>query len=195
MNRVRISKIQYVILFITLLVIFQIVVFRVFKDNKLMGASIMCLLFLIPGRLQGYFYKDFYIGRRLVKQNDLLKSLNHFEKFLADVRKNGWKKKLIWLSWGMYSKDIEAMALNNMGTIYLKLGKLQEAQEYCELAIKVDCKYPIPFYNLALIFVVLGDEDKAKEYLKQSIDLGYSGTSFDKLVQKGQDLASFIDGR
>lgn len=81
--------------------------------NLLIFIPIIPIVFLIPGRIQGYYYKDFFKGRRLLVAKDFKASIEYNNKFLSDIRLHTWRKKLIWLSWGMYSKDIEAMALNN----------------------------------------------------------------------------------
>ncbi|MBO3443890.1 tetratricopeptide repeat protein [Clostridium sp. CCUG 7971] len=102
---------------------------------------IISIILLIPGRVQGYYYRNHFKGRKLLNKKDYMKSIKYSKEFIEDIRLNNWKKKLIFLSWGIYSKDIEAMTLNNLGVAYLELGDLKVANEYFNEAIEIDSLY------------------------------------------------------
>lgn len=117
------------------------------------------------------------------------------ERFLSDIRQFPWRKKLIWLSWGMYSKDIEAMTLNNLGISYLYLGKYDVAENYFYEAIKLDVQYPIPYLNLSILAYVKGNTESAENLNKKSAELGYRNTTFDDIIQIGQQILSNTEGK
>lgn len=195
MNRTTKSKIQYMLIFIALLIIALFTILRLYNMNLLIFISIIPIVFLVPGRIQGYYYKDFFRGRRLLVAKDFKASIEYNNKFLSDIRLHTWRKKLIWLSWGMYSKDIEAMALNNLGTSYLYLGEYNTAEGYFNDSIKLDSLYPIPYFNLGILETIKDDKKNAENFYKKSVELGFKGTSFDKLIQIGQQVLANIEGK
>lgn len=61
-----------------------------------------------------------------------------------------------------------------LGKIYANLGNLEEAQTWCERAIKKDKLHPEPYYTLSLVFQQLGLIDLAIDALKKTIYLDRS---------------------
>lgn len=152
------------------------------------------ILLLIPGRLSGFFWRDFYRGRKLLSMREWEKSLGYFERFLADLKKRPWLKHLIWLNWGIYTRSVEVMTHNNMGVAQLNLGKLAEAEQHFCLAGEIDNEAPLPCYNLALLAQIKGDTEKAGSLLKKSQELGYTGTTYDRLIQAAGAALAQVEG-
>jgi chemotaxis protein methyltransferase CheR len=58
-----------------------------------------------------------------------------------------------------------------LGKIYANKGNLEEAQHWCEQAIKEDKLHPEPYYNLSMIYQQHGLLDMAQDVLKKTIYL------------------------
>lgn len=155
---------------------------------------IISIILLIPGRVQGYYYRKHFKGRKLLNKKDYMQSIKYSKEFIEDIRLNNWKKKLILLSWGIYSKDIEAMTLNNLGVAYLELGDLKVANEYFNETIEIDSLYCLPYFNLSILENVKGDIEMSKMFYKKSVELGFKQTKFDNVVQKSQQILAEIEG-
>lgn len=171
------------------------IIIKLHKESLFSIVPGIAIIFLIPGRIQGYYYRNFFRARKLLGERRYEESIMYNEKFLKEIQLYAWRKKLIWLSWGMYSKDIEAMALNNLGTSYLHLGKLDVAEFNFYEAIKLDTLYPIPYYNLSILSHIRGDVEEANNLYKKAFELGFKQTTFDKVVQIGQQILSNIEGK
>ena len=57
------------------------------------GILLLALLFLIPGRIAGFFWRDFYRGRKLASMGAWEDAIVYFERFLAEVRRQPWLKQ------------------------------------------------------------------------------------------------------
>jgi hypothetical protein len=76
----------------------------------------------IPDVCRGILYREFFRGRRLLGEHREPEAIDHLQRFLADVRARPWLKPMIWLSWSIYTPDIEAMTLNNIAAANLGAG-------------------------------------------------------------------------
>jgi len=68
-------------------------------------------------------------------------------------------------------KKILSYAWNNKGTVLLDLGKIEEAIECFEQAIKIDPNYKIPWYNKGIVFFNLEKYQDALKYFEEAIKL------------------------
>ena len=118
-----------------------------------------------------------------------------FEAFLAKVKKKPWIKKLIVFSWGMYTRDIEVMTLNNLGAIKIEQGNFLEGKEFLDRSIAMDAQAPLPYFNLALIAAADGKKDLAEELLQKSQERGFTGSSVDQLIREAGELLARIEGK
>jgi tetratricopeptide (TPR) repeat protein len=134
----------------------------------------------------GFFWRDLLRGLRLLNEKQYAESKRHSELFLVDVRQRPWLKKLIWLGSGSYSRDPEAMALNNLGAAEIKLGDVDSAREHLDASIAVDSLNPLPFFNIGSLYTVLGDQDAAATWFKKAVALGYSQSIVDRIVMSSQ---------
>lgn len=150
---------------------------------------------LVPGRIQGFVFRDLFRGRRLLAERDFAHSLAASQRFLDQIRKHPWQKALTWLSWTVNTTDVEAMALNNIASAHLQCGEWEQATALFREAIEMDGQYPLLFFNLAVIAELQGDHQEAEERLSAAKRLGFSRSSFDDAVRVGQELLSRIEGR
>jgi tetratricopeptide (TPR) repeat protein len=156
---------------------------------------LLALLFLIPGRINGYFWRDFYTGRRMMDSGWNADAIKEFEKFLTSLRENPALKHLIWFVWGFYTRDVEAMTQNNIGAVLIREGNLDQAEERLAQALRLDNQYPIPYYNLALIGELRGDREAAAASLSTAQSLGYEQTNIDEIANKAASILATIEGR
>jgi|BioPla2DNA2_1021312.scaffolds.fasta_scaffold74090_1 tetratricopeptide (TPR) repeat protein len=194
MDRIKISKILYILVIALCSLSVLYIYTRINSPYNLIFLIIVCIAFLIPGRIQRYYYKDFYTGRKLLSRNRYEQSVEYFESFLQQIKQRPWIKKMIWFSWGIYTNDIEVMTYNNMGVAMLYLRQYNQSKEYLTKALKLDSRYPLPYHNLAILFVLEGNMVLAEKYYNDSVDLGYKGTSFDKFISKVGTIYANIQG-
>ncbi|GMT49001.1 MAG: hypothetical protein IEMM0008_0540 [bacterium] len=191
-SRTSIYKIMYPLILIFLIVGIAFLV-KYYHFSRLHTFMIIIAL-LIPGRIAGYFYRDFFRGLKLFHKHEWEMSEDYFNKFEQQLVERPWIKKLIWLLWGMYTWKIEAMTQNNLGAIKISTGYLIEAESRFNTAIELDYLYPKPFYNLAVIEYLKGNQKKSLEYFSQSVSLGYKGSTYDQLIDEGQRILAQFEG-
>ncbi|MCI0380527.1 MAG: hypothetical protein L0215_23315 [Gemmataceae bacterium] len=153
------------------------------------------LLLLLPGRLQGLFFRDLFRGRRLLAMGKPEQSKIYSVQFLEQIRKRPWQKRLLWLNWGIYTTDVEVMALNNTAAAHLECGRLDRAESLFFDAIELDPKCPLPYFNLAIIAEIRGDREKAEAYVKEASVRGYTMSVTDKMVAMAGELLARYEGR
>ncbi len=193
MNRTSKYKLLYIIVLIGLGAL-AIWVTLESKKNLIVIFGIV-IIFLIPGRICGVYWRDFFKGRNLMIHGRFLDAEPYFKTFLSKVRERPWLKNLIIISWGMYTRDIEVMTLNNLGTIYIEQGRFIKAKEYLNQAIAIDSEGPLPYFNLALIAAAENQNDLAIEFFRKSKEKGFTGSSFDQLIRQTGELLARIEGR
>lgn len=99
MDRIKISKILYILVIALCSLSVLYIYTRINSPYNLIFLIIVCIAFLIPGRIQRYYYKDFYTGRKLLSRNRYEQSVEYFESFLQQIKQRPWIKKMIWFSW------------------------------------------------------------------------------------------------
>jgi len=164
-------------------------------EFSLAATIVLALVLLIPGRINGHFWRSFYSGRRLLDSGWNAEAIKEFESFQQRLRENPSLKHLIWFVWSFYSRDIEAMTLNNIGAAMIREGELDQAEERIERAIRIDSQYPVPYYNKGLICELQGDREAAREWLGVARSLGYRQTRVDELANKAASILARIEGR
>jgi tetratricopeptide (TPR) repeat protein len=152
------------------------------------------LLFLIPGRIAGHYFRNLFTGRRLMDTRRYADALPFLEHFLAQIRARPGLKQLIWLHAGIYSRDVEAMTLNNIGTCQLELGNLDRVAEPLQEALAIDPEYPIAYVNLAHLAARRGDLDAARAAAGRAWDLGYRDSWVDTLIQGASSALAKLEG-
>ncbi|HEU4882160.1 MAG TPA: hypothetical protein VFT45_07945 [Longimicrobium sp.] len=161
------------------------------------GWGLLALLFLVlvPGRIQGAAFRDFFRGRRLFAEGKFEESIPHFERFLARVRRRPALRHLIWLQWTVYTADIEAMTLNNLGAARMQTGDMDAAERDLNEALRVDPRYGVAVYNLHVIATTRGDEALAERLLADAHRLGYTGGQVDEVIQRAMAGLARLEGR
>jgi tetratricopeptide (TPR) repeat protein len=153
------------------------------------------VVLLLPGRILGYFWKDLLRGLRLLNAQEFAASKICSQRFLIQVQSKPWLKKLIWLGSGSYSRDPEALALNNLGAAEVQLGELVLARRHLDHAIEVDRLCPLPYYNIGALLRASGAPKEAERWFEQAARLGYKRRLGDKIAIAAQMRFASTDGR
>lgn len=192
MNRTTLYKLLY-LLFLLLLGGGAVWLYLASGNNNIV-LIVLAIVFLLPGRINGYFWRTFFTGRHLMTLQQYREAIPHFEQFLSLVREKPWLKKLIIFSWGMYTRDIEVMTLNNLGAANIELAHWEQAKSYLKEATDLDPKSPLPYFNLALIAEMEGNREESIALFQESKKMGYAGNFTDHLIHKAAELLARIEG-
>jgi len=193
MNRTLLRKLLYPALLLTIFALLT----GLFLSGKISTVALFGIalgLFLL-GRLINYPIRHFYQGLHAFKQQKLDEAERLFHTFLERVEHRPWIKHLVWWSFGVYTFDLEAMAWNNLGAIYIRQGRLPEAKKCLEKAIALDPKYPKPFFNLAVSAIGEGQTELAAQYFEQAKKLGYAGGAFDQFLTTIQEEYAKVNAK
>jgi tetratricopeptide (TPR) repeat protein len=150
---------------------------------------------LLPGRILGYFWRDLLRGLRLLNTREFTASKLCSQRFLTEVQSKPWLKNMIWLGSVSYSRDPEALALNNLGAAELGLGEFELARQHLDGAIAVDHLCPLPYYNIGALLRASGMSEEARQWFEQAARLGYRRSISNKIVTAAQTRFANTDGR
>ena len=182
-HRVARNRVLYFIVLLLVLVVFAYLMTNFHWE--LYQLLIIAFVFLIPGRLVQYYWRDFFKGRKNLEQKNFDKAIQRFELFLKDVEESPWIKWLMFFSYGLYSFKVEAVALAYLGKCNIHKNNMDQAELFLNKALQIDTKYPVAFFNLAVIYAIRNNENESHRYFDLAIKNGYPKVKF-------EDLSSFI---
>ncbi len=119
----------------------------------------------------------------LAQSGDLVKRLEHVAALIADNRTTDAEQEL---SGVLRRAPNEPAALNLLGTIRAKQGKLREAELVFFRAVRADNQFVAAHMNLAYLYTLMGQPTKAISELKEVVRLDPKNT---EAVEK---LARFL---
>ncbi|UTC61326.1 hypothetical protein E4O05_07010 [Treponema sp. OMZ 787] len=194
MSRTLCLKILYVIILALLGIIVYWIISNTSEEHRFITSLFIALFLLIPGRVNQYFYQDFYIGRKYLDKDDLDKALYYFLKFEHCIEEKPWKKNILWMTWSfsIYTIDILAMVKNNISTVYIRKEQYEEAEKYINDALNIDGKYPLPYFNLSIINMVNGKKEECMNNIEKSRKLGMNNSKVDKFIRNMQSMYADI---
>ena len=193
MTRTTRYKIQYAVA-IGLCVLLAVAVWWQLRDRPMLLVAVAVVCF-IPGRLSGGLWRDLYRGRRLHDLGQFEASIEASQRFVRLLKARPNLRRYWWLAWAIYSRDPLAMAHNNIGASQLELGELENAESSLQEALNADPEYPIPHYNLAVLYTIQKQSVKAEEHANSAVRLGYPRNAVDRLLQDVARLLARIEGR
>jgi tetratricopeptide (TPR) repeat protein len=155
---------------------------------------VVALLLFVPGRVQGFLWRDLYTGRRLLESGSFSSSLSASERFVQLAKSRPWLRKLWWLQGAIYTRDPVAMAQNNIGAAHLELKQFDEAKRAFSDAISLDAEYAVPHFNLAMIAGLEEDEAEKEHRLNRAAALGYSQSVIDNFVKNAGSILARFEG-
>jgi tetratricopeptide (TPR) repeat protein len=145
---------------------------------------IVALIFFIPGRISSAFLKDLYRCRRHFDQQHYEEAIDRGWRFLRTLKAEPWRRKLIYLTWSLYTWNVEAMARNNIGASLMMLGSFEAARRELQAALAVDAGYALPYANLAAMAAAEGDREESARLVAMARHNGYAGRPVEKLLDR-----------
>lgn len=155
---------------------------------------VLAIGMVMPQFLLRFLWRDLLAGMRLLKRKNYAAAKLWSERFIAKVRKAPWLKHVRWLVAGSYSRDPEALALNNLGAAETRLGAFEAAQGHLEEAIALDPESPFPFYNMGVLCLQVGTFDEAKPWFEKAEALGLGYGWAEQMVRAAQSLCALAKG-
>ncbi len=195
MTRTARFKLIYLASLVACGILVGAIIFLTPQANRTAVMILLAVVLLLPGRIQGWIFREHFRGRRLADLGQYEESMRESERFLARVAREPWRKRAVWLGGIAYSRDIEAMTFNNVGIAALHLGELDKAEASFRSALALDPEYPIPHVNLAILASVRGEASGAGLELDQAERLGYSASGADAVLRQAQQVLAMIEAR
>ncbi|MBN2899143.1 MAG: tetratricopeptide repeat protein [Clostridia bacterium] len=182
------TRIQQSKLFITVVVVASVVFVGVSfyylgLVKSLLGILLIQAFIIFNNRKQKKNMQTFMVARKLYDKGRYEEAITMFLKYLKEVKEEPDKEKTTLLNFGMYTQSSVAMSYNNIGASCIEMGYFQKAVESLERAIEVDSDYAIPYYNLAIIAMIRGEDELVNRYMSKLDALGYAAT-IDQITQK-----------
>jgi len=193
MNRTTRYKVAYVVALAFVGALAYVAIER--SGNGIGSVVLVVAALLVPGRIQGAYYREMFNGRRLLDLGNASAAQERFKLFLGQLARRPWIKRLLWLSWSFYTPSVEAMTWNNIACCELEQGRMTEAKEAIDTALALDPLYPLPYFNLAVLYELGANRSDAERALEKANALGYSGGTMDAVVRKGQSILAGVESR
>ncbi len=182
MNRTRKYKTAYLVLIFTLMGIGALAITFQSTVSAIWTYLILAALFLIPGRLGGYYLNDLFKSRRLLAFGNYKETIEASERMLATLHDQPWRQWFMYCFYNIYTWSAEAQITNNMGAAYMMMGDLEQAEQKLHHSSNLDTKNPLPYYNFAIIAHIKEDLEKSKQLFKKAENLGYKKSTTDKTL-------------
>jgi hypothetical protein len=156
--------------------------------------AVVVIALLVPGRIQGALWRDFFRGRYAMDQNRVLEAARHFRQFEAALARHPRLRYAIFLQWSFYTWNTHAMVKNNLACDMV-LGHFESAEAGLEQAIKLDRGYPVPYFNLAVIAQATNQPERAAQLLTDAKARGFRGGSRERVVAMAGGILAAVEGR
>lgn len=172
-----------------------LVILIILQTDRVVGLMAAAIVFLVPGRIGGYYLRKLFRSRSLVSSSRFTEAIEAGKEFLEDLHRQPWRRHFIYCFFGLYSWDVEVMARNNIGAAHMQLGDLERAEADLRYAIGKDPDCPLPYFNLAIIAYVRGDTVEGDKLISVAAQKGYSGGAVDRLIHRVGDAYSRLQAR
>lgn len=141
--------------------------YRSLRNSDPHDVGVMHAYAILLGQCQRY--DD---GIRLAKQMLAISSTSQHHNTLANLyKKNGaFKKSVEHYHAALAVEPDYAVAMNNLGALYLQLNQPEEAQAWLKMSLNKKPHYIDAMYNMGLFFVNTKQDRSAVEWLQQVVD-------------------------
>lgn len=156
---------------------------------------VAALFLLLPGRLQGVLWRDFFRGRHAMGEQDFAGAEKHFILFLNKLQHQPRLRSAAFLAWNFYTWNPEAMTRNNLGACRLALGELDAAELELKEARDLDQGFPLPYFNLGVLAHARGAESEAEGLRALAAKLGYRAATRERLISAAGAALAAVEGR
>jgi tetratricopeptide (TPR) repeat protein len=152
-------------------------------------AAVLCL---VPGRVNGWLWRDLYRSRRLLELGRFQEAEQASTRAIAAFRARPWLLHLRWLVGMVNTRHPDATAFNNRAAARIALGDLDRAGADLYTAVTIDPTYALAHANLAGLLHATGDELGAASHRAQAVALGLRQDQLERtFAQMGSALAAF----
>ncbi len=142
----------------------------------------LLLVMLLPALIQRVLLADLSAGHRLINSQPDVSAV-HSRRFLTRLSAHPWLKHVIWLGGGHHSRNIEAIARNNLGGALMGTGDLDTARSELERSIALDPRYPLPHKNMGQLLLRSARFQDALPWWKKAKALGMKDDWVDRTVE------------
>ncbi len=156
---------------------------------------VAALVFLLPGRLQGVLWRDFFRGRLAMSHHDYADAEKYFVSFLNTLHQQPRLRSAAFLAWNFYTWNPEAMTHNNLGACRLVRGELDAAEVELKRARDLDKGFPLPYFNLGVLAHARGEPSEAERLRALAAKLGYRAGTRERLISVAGTALAAVEGR
>jgi hypothetical protein len=96
----------------------------------LLAVAIVCLL---PGRIGGYYLKDLFRSRNLADQLRCNEAIDAGDTFLADLRRQPWRRRFIYCFFGFHSRNVGPWHATTSVRLACGLGISSRRRQICTM--------------------------------------------------------------
>lgn len=164
-------------------------------DFHLAAVALIAAVLVVPGRLNGYLWRDFYRGTRLVRLGRHAEAIPYLESFRARLAERPQLKRAIWLAWPSNTPDVEVMTLTNLGAARFSVRDLDGAEADLVRATELDPQSALSWLNLAVVRRARDDSEGAEHAAATAYRLGYRGNALDKAQGGMGAVLTRLEGR
>lgn len=151
--------------------------------------------FLVPGRVQGVLWREFFRGRYAMGQGEFARAEGHFARFLEALRQRPFLRFAAFLAWNFYTWNPEAMTRNNLGGCYLARGAYAAAEDEWKHALELDPSLALPYFNLAILAYARQAPEEAERLRREAARLGYRAATRERLISAAGSALAAVEGR
>lgn len=137
-----------------------------------------CAWGAIPLALRRTTFKHFHLGTRAMSADRWDEALEHFDRFLDQIRAHRPARPLLVL--GGFQQDPKAMALINMGVCELRKSRAQVATVYFQQAALTEPEYALAHFNLGIGFLAANLQLEAARAFQEAERRGYGRSKLNK---------------
>ncbi|NUM80214.1 hypothetical protein HUU42_05355 [bacterium] len=188
-HRVARNRVLYFIIWLILLSAFAYLVTN--YHLEFYQLLLLVVIFLLPGRLVKYFWRDFFRGRKQLVRGKYDRSIELLNNFLQKIQNAPSLKWLMFFSSGLYSFKVEAVALTYLAIAYLHKKELDTAENHLKRALAIDTQYTQAFKYYAALALARGEEIQSRHYLNEALRHGLPKVSFNEFRQSIQKELNF----
>lgn len=150
---------------------------------------------LLPGRVQGVLWRDFFRGRHAMDRHDFVDAQSHFLSFLQKLRQRPQLRYAAFLAWNFYTWSAQAMTCNNLGACHLVQGQLDAAEAMLIRSRELDPGCPLPYFNLAVLAYARGAQAEGERLRALAARLGYRAGTRERMISSAGSTLAAVEGR
>lgn len=130
------------------------------------------LLWYAKIRKQQKLLLNFTRGKDALINGHYQQAIRYLKQFIRQVETDVEVKRASNIPLGVYTRNAVAMAYNNIGIAYMGLLDYEQGKDALHIALTYDGEYVVPYFNLAAIAYIEGDEGHLSIFMDRMARLG-----------------------